>query len=85
MERKDPAYQPPLCRRRRPHSQADQIGLQRGDEILSLNGRKIADLKRGTKSGSDLFELFVNQPVGQMIDVEVVVHVVKRIVLAATP
>ena len=65
-----------------PHSQADQIGLKRSDEILSLNGRKIADLKRGTKSGSDLF---VNQPVGQMIDVEVVVHVVKRIVLAATP
>lgn len=68
-----------------PGSPADQIGLQHGDEILALNGRKITDMKGGMKRGSDLFELLVNQPPGRMIDVEVAVRVVKKIVLTATP
>lgn len=68
-----------------PGSPAARLGLQRGDEILSLNGIRIADLKGGTKPGSDLFDLLVNQPVGRMIDVEVTIRVVKKIVLTATP
>lgn len=68
-----------------PGSIADQIGLKRGDEILSLNGKKITDMKGGMKRGSDLFELLVNQPRGRLIDVEVEVRTVKKVVLTATP
>jgi len=68
-----------------PDSEADRIGLQRGDEILSINGRKIADMKGGLKRGSDLFALLVDQPVGRMTDFEVTVRVVKKVVLSATP
>jgi C-terminal processing protease CtpA/Prc len=66
-------------------STAERIGLQRGDEILSINGKKISDMKGGMKRGSDLFELLVNQPAGRMVDLEVTMRVVKKIVLTATP
>jgi S1-C subfamily serine protease len=68
-----------------PGSEAEKIGLKRGDEILSLNGKKITDMKGGMRRGSDLFELLVNPPIGRTIDVEVAVRVVKKVVLTATP
>lgn len=68
-----------------PGSEADRTGLQRGDEILSINGRKIAGMKVGLKRDGGLFALLVDQPVGRMTDFEVAVRVVKKVVLSATP
>lgn len=66
-------------------SDAATAGLVRGDEILSINGKKVADLKGGAKAGSDLFALLVNQRPGTRIDLEVAVRTVRKLVLSATP
>lgn len=64
-------------------SDAEAFGLVRGDEILAINGRKVATLKGGVGRGSDLFELLVDQPKGKKVDLEVAVRVVKRVSLIA--
>jgi S1-C subfamily serine protease len=69
----------------KPDSAASRMGLQRGDEILSVNGMRVADMKGGMKGGSDLFRLLINRPAGVRIDVEVEVRVVKRVTLIAGP
>ena len=46
----------------------------RGDEIISINNRKITDLKGGMKPGSDLSDLLVNQLNGRVIYLEVAVR-----------
>jgi membrane-associated protease RseP (regulator of RpoE activity) len=65
------------------NSTAERLGLKRGDEILAINGKKVADLKGGNKPGSDLFALLVNRPAGELIDLEVAVRVVKNLTLPA--
>ena len=65
-------------------SAAETFGLVRGDEILTINGRKITTMKGGLKRGSDLFELLVNQPPGKEISIEVLVRAVKRVKLSAS-
>ena len=66
-----------------PDSTAAGMGLVRGDEILTINGRKVTTMKGGMKRGSDLFELLVNQPMGRTIVLEIAVRAVKRFELPA--
>lgn len=68
-----------------PDSGAERIGLRKGDEILSVNGMNVANMKGGMKGGSDLFGMLINRPYGERIDVEVAVRVVKRVMLIAGP
>jgi len=68
-----------------PGSDAARFGLQKGDEILSVNGTRVSEMKGGMKGGSDLFRLLINRPPGERIDVEVAVRVVKRVALIAGP
>lgn len=65
-------------------SAAETFGLVRGDEILTINGRKITTMKGGLKRGGDLFELLVNQPPGKEITLEAAVRAVKRVKLNAS-
>lgn len=66
-------------------SEAERLGLQAGDEILSLNGKKVAGMDGTKQAGSELFELLVNQAAGQTLALEVIVHSVKNLNLTALP
>ena len=55
---------------------AEKYGLKRGDEILSVNGKKVTDMKGGIKVDGDLFNLLIDRPPGEKIKVEVAVRVV---------
>ncbi len=66
-------------------SEAERLGLQAGDEILSINGRKVAGMDGTKQAGSELFELLVNQAPGQTVALEVIVHRVKNLNLTALP
>ncbi len=65
-------------------SRAEQDGLKEGDEILALNGRKVAGLEADVKHGAWLFDQLVDREPGESIDVEVAVRVVKKVTLRAS-
>lgn len=65
-------------------STADKLGLKRGDEILSINGVKVAGLDGEMKHGSWLFDLLVDQEPGTMIDLEMEIRTVKAVTLRAS-
>ena len=67
-----------------PGSAADQHGLKEGDEILAINGEKVRGMDGEMKHGSRLFDLLVNQPSHQTINLEVVVRTVTNVTLPAT-
>jgi C-terminal processing protease CtpA/Prc len=66
-------------------SRAESLGLRAGDEILTVNGLKIAELKGGMSQGGDIMQLFVNRRKGDPLDLKVAVRVVKDMTLFANP
>lgn len=66
-------------------SEAERLGLEAGDEILSINGKKVAGMDGTKQAGAELFEQLVNQAPGQTVALEVVVHSVKNLTLTALP
>ena len=66
-------------------SEAQRRGIQEGDEILSINGVKVAGMDGLMKPGSPLFDLLINQPPGQSIKFEITVRVTKSFTLKSHP
>ncbi|MDB6113576.1 MAG: hypothetical protein JWQ62_521 [Lacunisphaera sp.] len=64
-------------------SEAQRRGIQEGDEILSINGTKVAGMDGLMKPGFLLFDLLVNQPAGQSIKFEIAVRVPKTFTLTS--
>jgi C-terminal processing protease CtpA/Prc len=66
-------------------SRAEFLGLRAGDEILTVNGLKITELKGGMSPDGDIMQLFVNRRKGDPIDLKVAVRVTKDLTLFASP
>lgn len=66
-------------------TRADALGLKAGDEIISVNGIKVADLKGWLSRDGDVMQLFVNRKRGESIDLVVSVRVTKDFTFFATP
>lgn len=64
-------------------SAAEKRGLQVGDEIMAINGEKVAGMEGEIQRGKQFFDLLVDQEPGQTIDIEVVVRVTKKFTLSA--
>jgi C-terminal processing protease CtpA/Prc len=66
-------------------SRADYLGLKAGDEILEVNGLKVAELKGGMSPSGDIMQLFGNRKKGEAIDLKIAVRVPKDFTLFAAP
>lgn len=66
-----------------PGSLADPDGLKEGDEILAIDGRKVAGVEGDIKPGAWLFDQLADREPGESIDVEVAVRVIKKLTLRA--
>jgi C-terminal processing protease CtpA/Prc len=65
-----------------PDSTAARNGLREGDEIIAINGLKVAGMDGTMKPGSQLFDL-INQPEWREIKLEVIVHTTQTMTLKA--
>lgn len=62
---------------------AARQGLQAGDEILAINGQKVAGMDGTMKPGAQLFDLLIDQRPGQTIALQVTVRTVRNLTLEA--
>jgi S1-C subfamily serine protease len=67
-----------------PGSTADNEGLKEGDEILTINGRKVAGVEGDIKPGAWLFDQLADREPGETIEVEVAIRTVKKVRLSAS-
>ena len=67
-----------------PGSTADNEGLKEGDEILAINGRKVAGVEGDIKPGAWLFDQLADREPGETIEVEAAIRTVKKVRLRAS-
>lgn len=60
-------------------SPAAKLGLKPGDEILSLNGKKVRGMDGEAKQGAELFTLLCNRTPGDTVEFEVVLDAQDRV------
>jgi membrane-associated protease RseP (regulator of RpoE activity) len=68
---KEPKKTQIIISRVMPFSDASQLGLREGDEILKINGQPVADMDPKISPDSPLGRLLLNRKVGEGLDLEV--------------
>jgi len=66
-----------------PHTDAEQAGLQRGDEIVKIGGIAVTELDSRVAPDSALGRIFLNRDPGEPLDLEVLVRRPERFTLRA--
>jgi len=67
----------------RENSDADEAGLQPGDEITRINGIPVTEMDPKLGPDGQLNKLLLNRPKGERLDLEVIIHRKARATLHA--
>jgi len=64
-------------------SDAEQLGLKAGDEIIKLDGKPVKAMHSEFTAGGELFQLLVNRRPGEKLQLEVMTHRLVEVTLIA--